>query len=24
MLSRTEQEYRTGKRWYHEPQRKKK
>lgn len=24
MLSRTEQEYRTGNRWYHEPQRKKK
>ena len=24
MLSRTEQEYRNGKRWYHEPQRKKK
>ena len=24
MLSRTEQEYRTGKRWYQEPQRKKK
>jgi hypothetical protein len=24
MLSRTEQEYRTGNRWYHDPQRKKK
>jgi hypothetical protein len=24
MLSRTEQEYRTGKRWFQEPQRKKK